>query len=456
MAWDKTTPGPNGWAGVPHSAVGPAKQLKNIMKILVIGSGGREHALVWKIAQSKYVNKIFCAPGNGGISQQAECVDIKADDLDGLLSFAKKEKIDLTVVGPEAPLAAGIVDQFDRYGLVIFGPNSKASQLEASKVFAKELMAKYEVPTADFQIFDNPIEANRYIDKRGVPCVVKADGLAQGKGVVVAKTVEEAKIAVASMMEEKIFGDAGNKVIIEECLEGQEASILVFTDSREVIPLASSQDHKRILDGDNGPNTGGMGAYSPAPIITPLLHNEIIDKIVYRTIEGLTREGIEYKGVLYAGIMLTREGPKALEFNVRFGDPETEAILPRLNSDLVEVMLATAGSKLTKVVKSGGLIWDRRFCVCVVCASAGYPGNYEKNKEIFGLNEAAKMQDIVVFHAGTKKTTNYFTNGGRVLGVTGLGNSIKEAIDKTYKAVEKIHFEGMHYRRDIGSKAILG
>jgi len=433
------------------------------MKVLVIGSGGREHALVWKIAQSKLADKIFCAPGNGGISKQAECIDIKAEDIPALIDFARKEKIDLTVVGPEVPLALGIVDEFSNYKLGIFGPNKKAAQLEASKVFAKQLMAKYNVPTAEFKIFDNYEEAKKHIEKINAPCVVKADGLAAGKGVVVAKTADEAKQAVNLMMQEKIFGAAGNQVIVEECLYGQEASIIVLTDSKEVIPLASSQDHKRVFDEDKGPNTGGMGAYSPALIVTPGLFQEILNKIVYRTIEGLAKEGLNYQGVLYAGIMITKEGPKVLEFNVRFGDPETQAILPRLKSDLLEVMLAAADGKLSKISRLGGLNWDSRACVCVVCASGGYPGEYEKGKVITGLNDADKMQDVVVFHAGTKRPTvgssrypsvQYLTNGGRVLGVTGLGNTIKEAIDRTYQAADKISFEGMHYRKDIGYRAL--
>ncbi|MFA5156851.1 MAG: phosphoribosylamine--glycine ligase [Candidatus Omnitrophota bacterium] len=425
------------------------------MRILIVGSGGREHALVWKIAQSKLCDKIFCAPGNGGISQLAECVEIKADDVAGLLEFARREKIDFTIVGPEVALAAGIVDEFRKHKLKIFGPEKKAAQLEASKIFAKELMAKYGVPTATFRIFDDAAEAKEYIENNGVPCVVKADGLAAGKGVVVAKTIDEAKQAVDAMMRDKIFGEAGSRVIIEECLEGQEASILVLTDSKEVIPLASSQDHKRIFDNDAGPNTGGMGAYSPAPVVTPELFKEILNKIIYRTINGLADEGIDYRGVLYAGVMLTNHGPQALEFNVRFGDPETEAILPRVKSDLLEVMLAASEGKLNKVVKNGGLIWDERPCVCVVCASKGYPGDYEKGKVITGLDAAAKMDNIVVFHAGTKKAADeYFTNGGRVLGVTGLGKTIKEAISHTYKAVEKISFEGMQYRKDIGRRAL--
>jgi len=319
-------------------------------------------------------------------------------------------------------------------------------------------MAKYKVPTAEFKIFDNAEEAKKYIDKIGAPCVVKADGLAQGKGVIVAKTTDEAKQAVISIMQERIFGDAGNKIIIEECLEGQEASIIVITDSKAVIPLASSQDHKRIFDNDKGPNTGGMGAYSPAPVVSEGLFKEVLDKVINRTIDGLAKEGIEYKGALYAGIMITKDGPKVLEFNVRFGDPESQAILPRLKSDLLEVMLATCEAKLSRFKNMN---WDSRACVCVVCASGGYPGNYEKGKEISGLEEAAKMEDTVVFHAGTKELKNsrtqelkIVTNGGRVLGVTGLGNTIKEAIDKTYQAVERIHFEGIHYRKDIGQKAL--
>ncbi len=430
------------------------------MRVLVVGSGGREHALVWKIAQSKLVSKIFCAPGNGGISQQAECIDIKADDVAGLLDFARKEKIDFTIVGPEAALAAGIVDEFRKYKLRIFGPEKKAAQLEASKIFAKQLMAKYDVPTADFKIFDNAQEAKKYIETKGVPCVIKADGLASGKGVVVANSVDEALASVDSIMQRRILGDAGSRIIIEDCLEGQEASILVLADSKEIIPLASSQDHKRVFDNDQGPNTGGMGAYSPAPIVTPQLFKEILEKIVCRTLDGLAREGIDYRGILYAGVMLTKEGPKVLEYNARFGDPETQAILPRLKSDLLEAMLAASEAGLSKILKTGGLGWHNHSCVCVVCAAGGYPGEYEKGKEIFGLDEAGNLQDVIVFHAGTKLQeangkSQIVTNGGRVLGVTGLGVDIKQAINKTYQAVEKIHFEGMHYRRDIGYRALV-
>jgi len=425
------------------------------MKVLVVGSGGREHALVWKIAQSKWVDKLFCCPGNGGISDLAECIDIKAEDILGLLDFAKKEKVDLTVIGPEAPLALGIVDEFKKYRLKIFGPTKEAAKLEASKVFAKQLMKKYNVPTADFKVFDNPEEAKRYIQIKGAPCVIKADGLAQGKGVKVAKTVDEAISAVESIMEKKIFGDAGNRIIVEDCLEGEEASIIVITDSVEVLELASSQDHKRVFDNDQGENTGGMGAYSPTPVVNERLFKEILEKIIYRIIDGLVRENIIYQGALYAGIMITKEGPKVLEFNVRFGDPETQAILPRMESDLLEVMLATAENKLNKFKKMDSWIWKNKSCVCVVCASGGYPGSYEKGKEIFGLDKLKNMKDIIVFHAGTRKQNNkFFTNGGRVLGITGLGDSLKEAITHTYQAVKEIHFEGMHYRKDIGFKGL--
>jgi phosphoribosylamine--glycine ligase len=436
------------------------------MKILVIGSGGREHALVWKIAQSKLVDKIFCAPGNGGISQQAECVDIKAEDIAGLLDFARKEKIDLTVVGPEVPLVGGIVDEFSNRKLKIFGPKKKGAQLEASKVFAKEFMAKYNIPTADFKIFDDPEQAKKYINKKGAPLVIKADGLAQGKGVIVARTVEQAIGAVEQIMQDKIFGSAGEKLVVEDCLEGQEASILILTDGQNVLPLASSQDHKRVFDNDLGPNTGGMGAYSPAPVVDNKLFEEINSSIIQPTISGLQNQSISFQGVLYAGVMITDKGPKVLEFNVRFGDPETQAILPRLNSDLVETMLATIEGKLEKIKLS----WKNQACICVVCASGGYPDNYEKGKEIFGLEEAAKIKDCFVFHAGTlrrgstslttsrsgqaKDKDKYITFGGRVIGVTGLGNTIRQAVDKTYQVVAKINFEGMHYRKDIAHRAL--
>ncbi|MBP6919420.1 MAG: phosphoribosylamine--glycine ligase [Candidatus Omnitrophica bacterium] len=425
------------------------------MRILVVGSGGREHALVWKIAQSKLVDKIFCAPGNGGTALQAENIDIRADDIAGLVRFGRREKIDLTVVGPEVPLTLGIADEFEKCWLPVFGPNKAAAAMEGSKVFSKELMRTYGVPTADFKVFGEAGAACAYIEKAGAPCVVKADGLAAGKGVIVAKTVDEAKAAVRQIMEGRVFGPAGDRVIVEECLTGQEASILVLTDSKDVIPLATSQDHKRIFDNDEGPNTGGMGAYSPAPVVTPALFDEIMKKIVYRTIDGLVKEGITYRGILYAGVMLTKDGPKTLEFNARFGDPETEAILPRMTSDIVEAMLAAASGNLGKFAQAGGLAWQTRPCVCVVCAAEGYPGEYKKGLPVSGLDAAGAMQDVMIFHAGTKKKdAGVVTGGGRVLCVSALGAAIRDARDKAYQAVGKIHFEGMQYRTDIAAKAL--
>jgi len=421
------------------------------MKILVIGSGGREHTLVWKIAQSKLVDKIYTAPGNGGIAELAECVDIKADDIEGLLSFAIEKKVDLTVVGPEVSLVAGVVDKFEEKGLKIFGPKKSAAQLEGSKVFSKEFMARNNIPTAKFKVFDDSLNAKDYINELGAPLVIKADGLAAGKGVIICKGPQEAIAAIDLIMEKKIFKEAGDRVVIEECLEGQEASILAISDGKNFVILESSQDHKRIFDNDKGPNTGGMGAYSPAPVITEELSAEISEKVMKPVINGMKKEGNVFRGVLYAGLMITKDGLKVLEFNVRFGDPETQAIIPRLKSDLVEVIIASLDGKLD-VFK---LKWDSRACVCVVMASGGYPQKYEKEKEISGLDVAKKMQDIIVFHAGTRRENDkVFTSGGRVLGVAGLGTNIKEAIDNTYQAVKKIDFEKKQYRKDIGFRAI--
>ncbi|MBI5143859.1 MAG: phosphoribosylamine--glycine ligase [Candidatus Omnitrophica bacterium] len=429
------------------------------MRILVVGSGGREHALCWKIAQSPKCDKLYCAPGNGGIQEIAQIADIKADDIDGLLDFTKKEKIDLTVVGPEAPLVAGIVDRFEKEGLRIFGPRKELAALEGSKVFAKELMKALGVPTAEFKVFDKSDDALKYLETKKAPVVVKADGLCAGKGVIVCKTIDEAKDAVKKIMVDRIFGDSGNKVIIEDCLTGEEASIIVISDGINVVALASSQDHKRVFDGDKGPNTGGMGAYSPAPVVRDAISKRVMNEIINPIIKGLAREGKFYKGVLYIGIMITESGPKVLEFNVRFGDPETQAILPRLKGDLVSLM----ENSIDVGLRDYSLEWDGRFCVSVVIASGGYPGDYEKGIEIKGLDNVKCLKDIIVFHAGTKlgrrstdKQPLYLTYGGRVLNVTALGDNIEDAIDICYNAVEKIRFDKMHYRKDIGQRAIRG
>ena len=421
------------------------------MKVLVVGSGGREHTLVWKISKSPKIDKIYCAPGNAGTSEIAENVDIKADDVQSLKKFAKENKIDLTVVGPEVPLVAGIANEFEALGLKIFGPTKEAAILEGSKVFSKEFMLKYNIPTAKAQIFDEENKAIQYIKEKNSALVVKADGLAAGKGVIVCKGAKEAEEAVHRIMVKKEFGESGRRVIVEECLYGEEASILAFTDGETIVPMASSQDHKRIYEGDKGPNTGGMGAYSPAPVVTPELFKKIDKEILKPTVAGMKKEGCPYKGVLYVGIMVTADGPKVLEYNARFGDPETQAILPRMKSDLLEIMMAVIEGKLNKVK----IEWDDRACVCVVMASGGYPGSYEKGKEIKGLDKASKLSDTIIFHAGTKtKERKIVTSGGRVLGITALGASIKGAIDNAYKAVKLIDFDGAHYRKDIGQKAL--
>ena len=420
------------------------------MKILIIGSGGREHVLAWKIKQSPLVKEIYCAPGNGGISKIAECVDISVDDIPALIRFASEKKIDLTVVGPEAPLVAGIVDDFEREGLKVFGPSKEAAQLEGSKIFAKEFMYEWNIPTAGFQKFCIIEEAKEYLRQVMFPVVVKADGLAAGKGVIICRDFIEAEKAVDEIMAERIFQEAGNQIIIEECLEGEEVSILAISDGECYCLLDSSQDHKRIFDDDVGPNTGGMGAYSPAPILTEKLYKTIENRIIDPVIRGMQKSGTPFKGVLYAGLMITFDGPMVLEFNVRFGDPETQAILPRMKSDIVELMLASCDGQVGNVK----LEWDKRSCVCVVMSSGGYPDEYEKGKEISGLKDAEKIKDTVVFHAGTKKEDGKIvTSGGRVLGVTSLGNGIETAIEQVYNAVDKINFERCFFRRDIGAKA---
>ncbi len=422
------------------------------MKVLVIGSGGREHTLVWKIHQSPKVSKVYCAPGNAGTLSMAENVDIRADDINALVGFAESEGIDLTVVGPELPLTHGIVDEFEKKGLRIFGPNKKAAELEGSKGFTKDLLKKYDIPTASYSIFDSAGDAKRYIKEIGMPIVVKADGLAAGKGVIVCHEEKEAIKAIDSIMVEKVFGDAGDRVVIEEFLEGEEASFMVFTDGKSVLPMLSSQDHKAIYDGDKGPNTGGMGVYTPAPVITPDIFSEIMDGIIMPTIEGMAAEGRPYRGVLYAGLMIAKGSPMLLEFNVRFGDPETQPILIRMESDIIPIIEAVIEGNIDKI----DIKWREESSVCVVMVSKGYPGSYQKGKGIEGLEDAERMEGVEIFHAGTRLNQgNLVTDGGRVLGVTALGIDIKEAIRKAYEAVSMIHWEGVYYRRDIGRKALL-
>ena len=423
------------------------------MKVLVIGGGGREHTLVWKIAQSQEVKKIFCAPGNAGIARQAECLPLAADDVPSLTAWAAKEKIDLTVVGPEAPLTLGVVDAFEARGLMIFGPSQRAAEIEGSKAFAKELMNRYGIPSGKYRIFEDHGTAVRYVKETGAPVVVKADGLAAGKGVILCQTLNEALAALNLIMVKKAFGVAGRKVVVEEMLSGEEASFLAFTDGESVLPLPTSQDHKPIFDHDQGPNTGGMGAYSPAPVVNEELHREIMEKIMIPTVRGMAEMGRKYRGVLYAGLMIQDGKARVLEFNARMGDPETQPLLMRMKSDLIPVIMATMEGRLS----SQQVEWDARPTVCVVMASGGYPGPYEKGKVISGLEEAQRVPGTVVFHAGTAlKQGQVVTNGGRVLGITSLGKSLREAIGLAYEAAGKISWEGAFYRKDIGRKALPG
>ncbi len=419
------------------------------MKVLVIGSGGREHAIIWKIVQSKHVDKIYCAPGNGGICELAECVDIEADDLDGLLTFARDNRIDLTVVGPEAPLSLGIVDSFERNGLRIFGPDIKGAMLESSKVFSKDFMIRNKIPTAAYKIYYNPERAKQEIDRFGYPVVIKADGLAAGKGVIIAQSRVEAFAAIDDMLTGKKFGEAGCRIVVEEFLSGREASILAFVDGKIAVPMVSAQDYKRALEDDAGLNTGGMGAVSPAFYYDDETAEIAERDIIKRTVDSLRSEGIYYKGVLYFGLMLTKEGPKLLEYNARFGDPETEVVLLRLKSDLVEIMNSVIDGNL----EAQEIEWEEEQAVCVVMASGGYPEHYDKGFEIKGMDEAAGNNDVKVFHAGTKKASeNIVTAGGRVLVVSALGKSYDNARDKAYKAVKDIQFEKAQFRSDIGKK----
>jgi phosphoribosylamine--glycine ligase len=419
------------------------------MKVLVIGSGGREHAIVAKIAESRLVEKVYCAPGNGGIAELAECVDISADDVAGLLVFAIENKIDLTVVGPEVPLSLGIVDDFESKGLRIFGPGRRGAMLESSKAFSKDFMIKNQIPTAAYKIYYEPERAKQEIDGFGYPVVIKADGLAAGKGVIIAQSREEAHAAIEDILNDKKFGEAGSRIVVEEFLAGREASILAFVDGKTAVPMVSAQDYKRALDNEAGLNTGGMGAVSPAFYYDHETAAVVEKDIIQRTVDSLRAEGIKYKGILYFGIMITKNGPKLLEYNARFGDPETEVVLLRLQSDLVEIINAVIDEKLD----TQRIEWKDEQAVCVVMASGGYPENYEKGFEIKGLEKAAEISDVKVFHAGTKKSEGKIvTAGGRVLVVSALAKDHEQAREKAYKTVKTIEFEKAHYRNDIGKK----
>lgn len=420
------------------------------MKVLVLGNGGREHALVWKIKQSPLVEKIFCIPGNTGTAELAENVEMDLSNFKGLVQFAKDNKIELTVVGPEAPLVNGIVDAFNEAGLRAFGPSKRAARLEGSKIYMKKLMRKHSIPTADFVEFHDPEAALAYIRYADVPFVIKADGLASGKGVFVCKKDEDAIKAIQEIMVEKQFGASGNSILIEDFMPGEEVSLFVFTDGKNIYPLESAQDHKTIFDNDEGPNTGGMGAYSPAPVLSDALMDQVIESIIVPTVHALNTDESQYKGLLYAGLMMTQKGPKVVEFNCRFGDPETQAVMMRMKSDIVPVLVACCDGTLNKQV----IEWDKRPSVCVVMSSQGYPGDYIKNKIISGLDKV--QNGSVVFHSGVRKVGDqYLTNGGRVLGVTSLGSDLKNAIENCYSTVEKIGFDGAYFRKDIGKKGLV-
>jgi phosphoribosylamine---glycine ligase len=422
------------------------------MKILVVGKGGREHALVWKLGQSPLVTDVFCAPGNAGTAIDGKNLDINPNDVGRLLKFARAEKIDLTVVGPEAPLVTGMVDAFEDAALPVFGPTREAAELEGSKAFAKDFMRLANVPTADYAVFEDATAAIAHVEERSErPLVVKADGLAAGKGVMVCPTRQEALAAIRQIMVAKAFGDAGKRVVIEEALVGQEASILAIVDGSTIVPLEAAQDHKAAYDDDQGPNTGGMGAYSPTPLITPQLLDEIIEKVLVPTVHTMKREGRPFRGILYAGLMITNQGPKVLEFNVRFGDPEAQPVLMRLKTDLAEVLLAAAEGRLKRLAP---LEWDPRSAVCVVMSAEGYPGPYKTGQPIRGLDEAARIPDVKVFHAGTTRLGDQVvTDGGRVLGVTALGATSADAKLRAYQAVKCIRWEGAWCRKDISDKA---
>ena len=421
------------------------------LSVLVIGGGGREHALAWKLAASPRVSQVFCAPGNAGTAQIGENLPVKPTEFDRLIGFAKERRVDLVVVGPETPLIGGIVDALEAAGLAAFGPSKDAAQIEGSKVFAKELLRENGIPTGTFTVHDDPARASqevrRHFSSPSQPLVVKADGEAAGKGVVIATNEGQGLQAVDAMMVRKVFGASGDRVVLEEFLEGQEASLVVFVDGEQVAPMLPAQDYKRACDGDRGPNTGGMGCYSPVPAVTPDIYNEALERIIRPTLSALARKGIHYRGVLYAGIILTPDGPKLLEYNCRFGDPETQAVLPLLETDLVDVMEAALTGRLDEIE----IRWYNRRAVCVVLASGGYPGNYDVGFPIGGLADA-QSAGAIAFHAGTRtEDGRVVTAGGRVLGVTAMGETFREAVDRVYSSIAKIHFEGMHYRKDIGA-----
>ncbi len=418
------------------------------MKVLIVGGGGREHALAWKISQSPKLKRIYAAPGNAGIEKIGKCVGISVDDINTLADFAQRERIDLTVVGPELPLTLGIVDEFERRNLKIFGPNKNAAVIEGSKAFAKEFMRKHHIPTASFRIFEHAEKALSFVRASDFPIVIKADGLAAGKGSIIAQDLPSAEKAINKILVEKVFGDAGTRIVVEEFLKGEEVTILAFTDGKTIVPMVSSQDYKRIYDDDGGPNTGGMGSYAPTLFINDKLMNKIEDEILEPTVAGLEKEGRNFRGILYAGLMITEVGPKVMEYNCRFGDPETQVVLPLLKGDLLQIFLSILEGELDLEE----INWKDEFAVCVVLASAGYPGKYEKGVEIFGLDKAGK--EVILFHAGTKLSNGkILTSGGRVIGVTAVDKTIDKTIAKTYSAVEQIRFKGMQYRRDIGRKA---
>jgi phosphoribosylamine---glycine ligase len=423
------------------------------MRVLVVGSGGREHALIWKLSQSPKISALFCAPGNGGISSSAHCVDLQATDVVGLLGFAKKERIELVVVGPENALSVGLVDEFEKIGVPAFGPSKRGSMIETSKVFSKLLLKKYEIPTASFQVFDTYDRAVQHIRSIPPPYVVKADGLCAGKGAFVIKDFKEGEAALKELLLDKVHGEAGNKVVIEDFLPGSEVSYLAFSDGSTVLSMLPSQDHKTLLDNDKGPNTGGMGAYAPVPQIDPVFEGYVDDNIMQKTIDALRHEGINYKGILYAGLMVHQMRPSVLEFNARFGDPETQPLLFKMDSDLLPLLVGCIQGNLKDM---GPISWKKGVSLCVVMASRGYPGKPEEGHLISGLEDLENLPGVYVFHAGTKKINNkYYTAGGRVLGVTVIGDNYMDAIDKVYNAVSCVKFDGMQYRMDIARKAVL-